>query len=122
MAPTIDQVFNIAPQFVFEVTDQYGTISTKFEHGIIQRRAIFTEKNRFFSLQWNTIIIGTRDLIRTFFINAQGGNLDLKWTPPNESSQIRVKFVEDSFEWSRVTGINYNISFVFREVFRGNFF
>ena len=122
MAPTIDQVFNINPQFTFEVTDKYGSLSTQYEGGPIQRRSIYTEVNRFFKLQWNNIKIDTRDSIKVFFENALGATLDLRWTPPNEASEIRVKFVEDEFEWSRITGIKYNVSFVFREVFRGDFF
>lgn len=118
---TIDQVFNVNPQFVFRVGDGYGTLFTTFDMGPIHRRAIRIDKSRRFRLIWNNICFDDRDSIRTFHKEALGSVLDLKWTPPNEASQIRVKFVDDVLRWTRHSAKVYRLSFEFDEIYKGEF-
>lgn len=117
-----DDVFNINPEFTFDVTNKYGVVTSNYESARIHRRAIYPDVLRVFKLQWNNADKTTKDNIVTFFNDTQGGCLPLKWTPPNEAVQIRVKFVSDSLKWNMETGVLFKISFMFEELFKGNLY
>lgn len=115
-----DDTFNIDPEFVYDVTNGYKVLTSELPSARLHRRAIFTDVLRKFKLQWDNATEVTRNAIRTFFQDTQGGCLPLKWTPPNESSWVRVRFISDSLKWERHTGVLYKVSFVFMELFKGN--
>ena len=117
-----DDTFNVNPEFVFASANNYGVLQTQADSGLVQRRAVYTDVLRVFTLQWENATKAMKDAILQFFKDTLGGCLPLKWVPPNEVNWIRVKFVEDSLKWTRKTGVQYSLSFQFKELFKGNLY
>jgi hypothetical protein len=56
---------------------------------------------RSFVLSWSVAPAGVKAAIETLHANTFGGALTMKWTPPGESDEIRVRFLPGTAGYTR---------------------
>jgi hypothetical protein len=106
--------FLYSPDFKYNVKPSYDVAVTDHENRSEQRRLLNTTKLREYSLKFTNRTNTERDAVDTFF-DAKKGALTA-FTIDVDGEEVTVRFVKDSFWWSKVAYQVYNYGFQVKEV------
>ncbi len=107
--------FIYIPDFVFDETIEYKTLISEFENGAEQRRRKWANPKGKWILKFNNRLKTELTAIKDFFKNKSGSFMSFTWTNPNDDTEYTVRFITDSFKFSRIAHDIYNFSFEFVE-------
>ncbi len=109
-------VFDLTPEFKFADKQDYAVLSSSFKDGAIIRRAVHDTKTRTFTLRWKNATEATKDRLVELYRNRNGIAGALWYTPVDGGSQVKVRFVEDSFTIYKLQPGNYRAMLQFIEL------
>jgi phage-related protein len=108
--------FTYLPDFLIDEAVEYKTLVSEFENGAEQRRRKWQNPLSKWTLRFNNRTSAEMATVRDFFKNKFGAFMSFTWTNPNDSVEYTVRFVEDSFQFSRKAYGVYDFEFEFIEV------
>lgn len=108
--------FTYLPDFVIDEAVEYKTLVSEFENGAEQRRRKWLNPLSKWTIRFNNRTYAEMTQVRDFFKNKFGAFMSFTWTNPNDSVEYAVRFVEDSFQFSRKAYGVYGFEFEFIEV------
>ena len=108
--------FTYLPDFLIDEALEYKTIVSEFENGAEQRRRKWANPQRKWTLRFNNRTHTEMTEVSDFFKSKFGAFMAFTWTNPNDSVEYTVRFVEDSFQFSRKAYGVYDFEFEFIEV------
>lgn len=103
------------PDAVFSQEIKYNTIITGATYGKERRRNKWPNPKRGFVLQYKNISGTVADSITSFY-NERGNYQSFNWTNPIDSTEYRVRFVEESIKREYIGDDRYNIQFNLTEM------
>lgn len=107
----------LMPDYVYTEEIAYKTAISEFENGVEQRRSLWPNPKRKFTLQYNNRSSSDLETIQTLFQGKLGAFGSLTFTNPNDDTEYTVRFVEDSLKVEKVFYELYNFQFDLIEVF-----
>jgi len=107
--------FTYTPDAVFTQAIRYNTLITNTTYGKERRRNKWASPKRYFTLQYNNVSKTTADGITSFF-NVRENWESFNWENPIDTTEYRVRFVEDSIKRDYIGEDRYNIQFNLVEI------
>jgi len=108
--------FSWLPDFLIDEAVEYKTLVSEFENGAEQRRRKWQNPLSKWTLRFNNRTLSEMQAVRNFFKSKFGALMSFTWTNPNDAVEYTVRFVEDSFQFSRKAYGVYDFEFEFIEV------
>ncbi|MDD5500521.1 hypothetical protein BU251_09210 [Candidatus Velamenicoccus archaeovorus] len=108
--------FTHLPDFLIDEAVEYKTLVSEFENGAEQRRRKWANPLAKWTLRFNNRTQAEMAEVLDFFKSRFGAFMAFTWTNPNDSFEYTVRFVEDSFQFSRKAYGVYDFECEFVEV------
>ncbi len=108
--------FSWLPDFLIDEAVEYKTLVSEFENGAEQRRRKWQNPLSKWTRRFNNRTLSEMQAVRNFFKSKFGALMSFTWTNPNDAVEYTVRFVEDSFQFSRKAYGVYDFEFEFIEV------
>ena len=101
--------FDLVPEFEFIKIENYSVLKSRFEDGMIIRRAVTEAKKKVFNLFWKNTDRDVKDRLVDLFRNRRGSAGLMWYKPIDEIDYIKVRFVADSLITTQLQYGNYQI-------------
>lgn len=108
--------FSYLPDSVIDEAVEYKTLISEFENGAEQRRRKRLNPLAKWTLRFSNRTHPEMTEVRDFFKSKFGAFMAFTWTNPNDSVEYTVRFIEDSFQFSRKAYGVYDFECEFIEV------
>jgi len=95
---------------------EFETEITTFGRFKEQRRGLVDDSRRQWKLKFDTRIQSEMEAVRDSFIAKKGRKTSFTWTNPNDSAEYTVRYIKDSFDFSRAGYQIYDFECSFKQV------
>jgi len=109
-------IFDLVPEFEYVQRHSYSVLKSSFTDGAVMRRAVHDRRMREFDLRWKNATRTERDRLVWLYKNRRGRAGIMFYVPVDESSEIKVRFSEDSLSIPKKQHGNYEMSVKLIEV------
>jgi len=110
------EMYDYPPDFIFEETQTYNTIISRFENAWEQRRAKWSKPYRRFRLIYRNRSLSDYANVWSFFYNRMGRYEAFYFKHPISSLTYIVRFDQDEFTGQLIAPNRYDFEVVLREV------
>ena len=104
-----------SPDFGYEITPKFNTITKEYASGIDQVRLVTTKKKRSYEFQFSRVRQAERDAAEAFYNSHYGATNP--FTMEIDGEVVTGRFVEGSFKITKVGPGIYDYTFQFQEIY-----